>query len=125
MVSGLIGVYREYIDPSILLDEDLRTGKKVTSKAISLFRGPTDTPTTSPLLQSAWEAHLALAMAKRRNLQKDFLEFRLHNLEGGLLREGRSFHFATLDGGAGDSFAYHPLIAPIHEEARNTIQKQK
>jgi hypothetical protein len=125
IVSALVRVYRKFIPPSLLLDEDLRNGKEVTPKTISLFRGPTDTPSTPGSLQSAWEAHIALAMSKRSNLQEELLDFRLHVLKGGLLREGRSFTPVTLEGGAGDSFAYRPMIEPIHEEARLTIQKQK
>ena len=125
IVSGLIRVYRKFISPSMLMDADLRTGREVTSNVISLFRGPNDTPSTPVSFQSAWEAHIALAMANRRDLQEKLLEFRHNDLEGGILREGRSFTPVTLDGGAGDHFAYYPIIKPIHEEARNTIQKQK
>lgn len=124
VVSALLSNYQRYVSPALKLDDDLRKGIGVDPAILALFEGP-DGPSTPDRLKSAWVGHVSAVVAGRRNSNDAFLQFRNRELDGGLLREGRLTRPATLWGGAGDSFAYHPIIKPILEIARANIQKQK
>ena len=124
MVNRICSIYSKILSPSIILDNDLRNDLGVRADTIMRFGGPNG-PSTAEKHESAWRAHVGAAIAKRPNCKEEFENFRLNNLDGGLLKEGARLYSTSISIGYSSAGSYQPLISPIIEEARDTISRQK